>query len=154
MSNPTFTRREIREKALQALFPLDFNTSLTKQDAITYALEVDHREMVSEEGDAFVPVYLDLLVGGVCDRKVELDERITAHLGSNWSIQRIAKMDLITLRMAIFEMLYVTDVPNTVALNEAIELTKKYSDDRSRKFVNGVLSNVMKEIETNQQAAE
>ncbi|MBP1045409.1 transcription antitermination factor NusB [Enterococcus sp. BWM-S5] len=142
-----FTRHEIREKALQSLFPLDFNSDLTKQDAITHALELDHAEMISEDGEDFVPVYLDVLVGGVCEKKDELDQTINTHLGKNWTIQRIAKMDLIILRMAIFEMNYVNDVPNTVALNEAIELAKKYSDDRSRKFVNGVLSNVMKEIE-------
>lgn len=142
-----FTRHEIREKALQSLFPLDFNSDLTKQDAITHALELDHAEMVSEDGEEFVPVYLDVLVGGVCEKKDELDQLIHSHLGKNWTIQRIAKMDLIILRMAIFEMKYVNDVPNTVALNEALELTKKYSDDRSRKFVNGVLSNVMKEVE-------
>lgn len=141
------TRHEIREKALQSLFPLDFNSDLTKQDAITHALELDYGEMVSEDGEEFVPVYLDVLVGGVCEKKEELDQAIHAHLGKNWTIQRIAKMDLIILRMAIFEMNYVSDVPNTVALNEALELAKKYSDDRSRKFVNGVLSNVMKEIE-------
>ncbi|WP_170924865.1 transcription antitermination factor NusB [Candidatus Enterococcus clewellii] len=142
-----FTRHEIREKALQSLFPLDFNSDLTKQDAITHALELDQVEMVSEDGEEFVPVYLDVLVGGVCEKKAELDQTIHSHLGKNWTIQRIAKMDLIILRMAIFEMNYVSDVPNTVALNEALELTKKYSDDRSRKFVNGVLSNVMKELE-------
>ncbi|MBO0439173.1 transcription antitermination factor NusB [Enterococcus sp. DIV0212c] len=148
MSKPSFTRHEIREKALQALFPLDFNVDLTKQDAISYALELDNQEIISEDGEEFVPTYLDLLVGGVCDRKAELDEIIKKHLGNNWSISRIAKMDLIILRMAIFEMLYVGDVPNTVALDEAIELAKKYSDDRSRKFVNGVLANVMKDIDS------
>lgn len=146
MSNPSFTRHEIREKALQSLFPLDSNVDLTKQDAIFYALELDHKDWISEDGEEFVPTYLDVLVGGVCDKKNELDEIITKHLGSKWTLSRIAKMDLIILRMAIFEMCYINNVPNTVALNEAIELTKNYSDDHSRKFVNGVLSNVMKEI--------
>ena len=146
MSNPSFTRHEIREKALQSLFPLDSNVDLTKQDAIFYALELDHKDWISEDGEEFVPTYLDVLVGGVCDKKNELDEVITKHLGSKWTLSRIAKMDLIILRMAIFEMVYINNVPNTVALNEAIELTKNYSDDHSRKFVNGVLSNVMKEI--------
>ncbi|MBP2098329.1 transcription antitermination factor NusB [Enterococcus rivorum] len=145
MSKVNLSRHEIREKALQALFPLDFNQDLTKKDAISHALELDEREFISEDGEEFVPVYLDLLVGGVCDRKVELDEKIKGHLGKNWTINRIAKMDLIILRMAIFEMYYIGDVPDTVALDEALELTKKYSDDHSRKFVNGVLANVLKE---------
>jgi N utilization substance protein B len=141
------SRHEIREMALQALFPLDFNTELTKEDAIINAIELDHRDMLNEEGSEFVPVYLDTLVGGVCAKKAELDQIVEKHLKNNWSIQRISKMDLVILRIAIFEMLYVADVPGTVALNEAIELAKTFSDDRSRKFVNGVLSNVLKETE-------
>ena len=117
------SRHEIREKALQALFPLDFNQELTKKDAINHALSIDQQEFVSDDEEAFVPIYLDELV------------------------QRIAKMDLIILRLGIYEMLYNTQVPNRVVLNEAIELAKTFSDDQSRKFVNGILSNVMKEID-------
>lgn len=145
--NKELSRHKIREMALQALFPLDFNTDLSKEDAILHAIELDHQEMVSEDQSEFVPVYLDTLVGGVCAKKAELDETIGKHLKDNWTIQRISKMDLVILRIAIFEMRYVTDVPATVALNEAIELAKTFSDDRSRKFVNGVLSNVLKETE-------
>lgn len=140
------SRHEIREKALQALFPLDFNQELTKRDAINHALSLDQTEWVSEEEDSFVPDYLDELVDGVLNHQLELDQVIQKHLRSNWSIKRIAKMDLIILRLGIYEMLYNTKVPNRVVLNEAIELAKTFSDDQSRKFVNGILSNVMKEI--------
>ncbi|MDT2758394.1 transcription antitermination factor NusB [Enterococcus xiangfangensis] len=141
------SRHEIREKALQALFPLDFNQELTKKDAINHALSIDQQAFVSEDEEEFVPVYLDELVGGVVEHQAELDAIIQKHLRSNWSIQRIAKMDLIILRIGIYEMLYNTQVPNRVVLNEAIELAKTFSDDQSRKFVNGILSNVMKEID-------
>ena len=56
--------------------------------------------------------------------KQRTDEVITNHLGNNWSMQRLAKIDIVILRLAIFEMLYVSDVPNIVALNEAVELSK------------------------------
>lgn len=141
------SRREIREKALQALFPLDFNQDLTKQDAITYAIELDHQDLLNDDGDTFIPTYLDLLVEGVCSKKDELDQVIGQHLKKNWSLQRLSKMDVTIMRIAIFEMKYVADVPATVALNEALELAKTFSDDQSRKFINGVLSNVMKEEE-------
>ncbi|MDU5510269.1 transcription antitermination factor NusB [Enterococcus gilvus] len=141
------SRHEIREKALQALFPLDFNQELTKKNAIDHALSIDQQEFVSEDEEEFVPIYLDELVGGVVEHQAELDTIIQKHLRSNWSIQRIAKMDLIILRIGIYEMLYNTQVPNRVVLNEAIELAKTFSDDQSRKFVNGILSNVMKEID-------
>jgi N utilization substance protein B len=140
------SRHEIREKALQALFPLDFNTDLTKQDAITNAIELD-QEFVNEDETDFVPLYLDALVGGVLSKKETIDAEISQHLRANWSIKRIAKMDLIILRLAIFEMRYMDEVPDKVVLNEALELTKTFSDDTSRKFVNGILSNVMKDIE-------
>ena len=119
----------------------------TKKDAINHALSIDQQEFVSDDEEAFVPIYLDELVGGVVDHQTELDEIIKKHLRSNWTIQRIAKMDLIILRLGIYEMLYNTQVPNRVVLNEAIELAKTFSDDQSRKFVNGILSNVMKEID-------
>ncbi|MHC5249596.1 transcription antitermination factor NusB [Enterococcus sp. LJL90] len=139
------TRHEIREKALQALFPLDFNADLSKQDAIYNAIELDHQDLLNDEEDAFVPAYLDLLVEGVVAKQAEIDGIIAKHLKAKWTVSRIAKMDLIILRIAIFEILYVEDVPATVALNEALELAKTFSDDQSRKFINGVLSNVIKD---------
>ncbi|MDF0479411.1 transcription antitermination factor NusB [Vagococcus sp. PNs007] len=143
MSRVEFTRHEIREKALQALYPFDFSNETTKEDAIAYALEYNNAELVSEEGDMFIPTYLDQLVEGVCSHKEELDTLIQDNL-KKWTLARIAKPDLIIMRIAIFEMKYSQDIPAKVALNEALELTKKYSDDDSRKFVNGVLSNIIK----------
>ena len=134
------SRHEIRKMALQALFPLDFNQDLDKKDAIMQAIELEHHEMVDQEQENFVPAYLDELVAGVCEHKADLDELIQKHLKKGWSIKRLSKMDLCILRIASYEMMYETNVPNKVALNEALELTKTFSDDQSRKFVNGVLS--------------
>lgn len=134
------TRHIIREKALLSLFPLDVNDDLTQEAAIEFALNNGRADEINEEESAFIPEYLDQLVSGVCQNKYELDETISEHL-NNFSIKRIAKTDLIILRIALYEMQYVDDVPDKVALNEAIELSKKYSDDASRKFINGVLSN-------------
>ncbi|AIM24759.1 transcription antitermination factor NusB [Melissococcus plutonius] len=147
MNKQKLTRREIREKALQALFPLDFNTELTKQDAIDYALMLDNYEVISEDQENLIPTYLDFLVDGVCSHKNELDQVIKRLLGKNWTFERLSKIDTVILRMAVFEMMYSSDVPAPVALNEALELAKKYSDDNARKFTNGILANVLKEIE-------
>lgn len=141
------SRRDIRQMAIQALFPLDFNQELTKQDAILHAIELEHEELIDEEHENFIPTYLDLLVTGVCENKEEMDTIIQNHLRSGWTLKRLPKMDVTILRLALFEMLYVDNVPNKVVLNEAIELTKVFSDDQSRKFVNGILSNVNNEIE-------
>ena len=64
----------------------------------------------------------------------------------NWTIERVSKVNLIIVRLAIAEMLYIDDVPEVVAINEAIELTKKYSDDKSVSFVNGALDKAFKNI--------
>jgi len=140
-----YNRHEIREKALQALFPLDFNTDLTKQEAINNALLLDFDDVLDDENENFVPQYLDLLVAGVIEKKAELDEIIAKHLTKKWTLNRIAKMDLIILRLAIFEIQYIDDedVPAKVAVNEAVELAKEFSDDASSKFINGVLSNLL-----------
>lgn len=149
MKNKALSRSQIREVAFQALFPLDFNEELTKKDAIDAVFQMDKAEWLSDDQTEFVPVYLDTLVDGVCEKKEDLDKVIASHLSKNWTLNRIAKTDLIILRIAIFEMMFVPneDVPQKVALNEALELAKTYSDDTSRRFINGVLSAVMNELD-------
>ncbi|KPG73004.1 transcription antitermination factor NusB [Enterococcus sp. RIT-PI-f] len=148
------SRHDIRKMALQALFPLDFNKDLTKQDAIRHAIELEHHELIDEEQEHFVPAYLDQLVVGVCHYKEELDQVIQSHLKTGWKIQRLSKMDVTILRIALYEMTYVDNVPNRVALNEAIELAKTFSDDQSRKFVNGILSTVNQELSAEDKTKE
>jgi N utilization substance protein B len=139
----SLTRRDIREKALQSLFQLSVNDELSKEEAMQQALTSEN-ELVDEVETVLVPSYLDMLVSGVMEKQDEIDEKIKSHL-ENWSLDRLAKTDLIIIRVAIFEMMYVSDVPDRVALNEALEITKKYSDEKSRKFVNGVLANIVNE---------
>lgn len=142
----TLTRREIREKALQSLFQLSANDELSTERAMQQALASSQETEINEEEVLAVPSYLDLLVSGVRDKQAVIDEKIQSCL-VNWSIKRLAKTDLIILRIAVYEMLYVSNVPAKVALNEALEITKIYSDEKSRKFVNGVLANIVKETE-------
>ncbi|GMA53951.1 N utilization substance protein B [Alicyclobacillus contaminans] len=129
------------------MFPLDVNQVLEKKDAIEAALHLEQDEMVDDEQENFVPEYLNTLVTGVCDNKAVLDEKIENHLRKGWRFERLAKIDVIILRIGLYEMLYVEDVPNKVALNEAVELAKTFSDEQSRKFINGILSTVNTKIE-------
>lgn len=140
----SLTRREIREKALQSLFQLSANKDLTIEEAMQQAL-TSAEDLSDEVEIVSVPSYLDLLVTGVVEYQAEIDEKIQSHL-ENWSMDRLAKTDRVIMRIAIFEMLYVPDVPAKVALNEALEITKLYSDEKSRKFVNGVLANIVNEL--------
>lgn len=137
----SLTRREIREKALQTLFQLSVNKELSKEVAMIQALESDQDDEVTEED---IPDYLRFLVIGVLENQERIDQRIQKCL-EKWSINRLAKTDLLIMRIAVFEIVYVEDVPDRVALNEALEITKRYSDDKSRKFVNGVLANIVKD---------
>lgn len=120
-------RHEAREKALQVLFQLD-NTELTIEDAMSHILEED-------EQDAF----FERLVRGTADHMEEIDAHLKDKL-ENWSLHRLPKIERTVLRLAVYELLWMEDVPNRVALNEAIELCKTFSDEKSSKFVNGVLS--------------
>ncbi|MEG0679315.1 MAG: transcription antitermination factor NusB [Carnobacterium sp.] len=141
----TLTRREIREKALQTLFQLSANEDLKPERAMQQAL-ISSNDLADEVETASVPEYLDLLVNGVIKNQTAIDEEVQKYL-ENWSMGRLAKTDVVIMRIAIFEMLYVPEVPAKVALNEALEITKLYSDEKSRKFVNGVLANIVNNLE-------
>ncbi|WP_342469536.1 transcription antitermination factor NusB [Ureibacillus sp. FSL K6-3587] len=121
-------RHEIREKALQVLFQLD-NTDLTLEEAISHVFEEN------QELDPF----FKKLVFGVHENLRELDEKLKEKL-ENWSLYRLPKIERTVLRMALFELLYMDETPPAVVLDEAIELAKTFGEEKSNKFVNGVLS--------------
>ncbi|EPZ60141.1 transcription antitermination factor NusB [[Clostridium] sordellii ATCC 9714] len=77
--------------------------------------------------------------------KSTIDELISKY-AKNWTINRMAKVDLAILRLAVCEILYVPNIPTKVSINEAIELAKLYCDDKSPKFINGILGSVVNEI--------
>lgn len=86
------------------------------------------------------------LVDGVLERLESLDEKI-AQLVKNWEFSRIAKTDLALLRLAVFELLHRPDVPPVVSIDEAIELAKSFSTEKSRKFLNGILDKLRAELD-------
>ncbi len=130
------TRHKIREVAFQTLFAL-----ASEPDADR---ETIYRSLIKLGDDEQVPAYLNFLVSGVVDHQDELDQEISEHLAAGWTLQRLAKADLIILRLALFELQHESDLPQAVAIDEALQLAKTFSDDRSRKFINGVLSNFAK----------
>ena len=82
--------------------------------------------------------FADELIFGVIENVEAIDTKI-CEIASNWDFERIAKIDLSILRMAIYELLFRKDIPPVVTINEAIDLSKQYSAEESRRFVNGVL---------------
>ena len=126
------SRKESRKQAFQTLFQLEMkNTDLTINEAINF-IKDDYPELDFE--------FIDWLVTGVKDHEQVLDQSIEPKL-KDWSIQRLLKTDRIILRMATFELLH-SDTPPKVIINEAVELTKQFSDEGHYKFINGVLSNI------------
>lgn len=123
-------RHEAREKAFQTLFQIDIN-ELEPKVAITNILE-------DEEND----VFLTFLVEGVMNHKQAIDKTITDHL-ENWTLSRLASVERTLLRIATFEIMYSEDIPENVSINEAVELANKYGEEKSGKFVNGVLSKII-----------
>lgn len=85
--------------------------------------------------------YLNEVTQGTVAHRPQLDALIEQH-AVGWRLSRIGKVDLSILRLALFEMLYQKDVPESVAINEAVELSKKYSDVKSRQFINGILGSI------------
>ncbi|MBC1374268.1 transcription antitermination factor NusB [Listeria sp. FSL L7-0091] len=124
-------RREAREKALQALFQIELN-EMSLDQAIKNIME-------DEQDD-----YMENLVEGVMANKAEIDAIIEPNL-DNWRMDRLSKVDLSLLRLSVYEIKYLEDVPNRVSLNESIEIAKIYSDEKSSKFINGVLANIAPE---------
>ena len=130
------TRSELREKAMVILYQIDILKSnkceYNVENLITENLEVDNE-------------FVRNIVYGVETHLEQLDEIANGHM-KDWSINRIDKTGAAILRIGLYEMLYEDETPNVVAINEAIELAKKYSDDNVRKIINAVLDKVNNDL--------
>ncbi len=87
--------------------------------------------------------WIEQVLGGVLSCRDELDEKI-ASVSRNWSIDRMAKVDLAILRLAVWELLHEQDVPGNVVISEAVELANRYSGDGSGRFINGILGAILR----------
>ena len=132
-------RKRSREISMELLFSMEISKNSYEE---TIECFVEDYEMDLKTIDL---EYIKEVMKSVVDHKEEIDEIIKNSL-INWTIDRVSKVNLTIVRLAIAEMLYINDVPEVVAINEAIELTKKYSDDKSVSFVNGALDKAFKNI--------
>lgn len=123
-------RRTEREKTFQILFSID-NEDFEPKEAI---------ELIMDDKPS--THFIHTIVYGLVENKEEIDKKIATHL-ENWSMKRLATVEKTLLRMATYEIFYDIDTPKGVAINEAIELAHIYGDDKSGKFINGVLSKMI-----------
>ncbi len=130
-------RRKIRELAVQALFAVAIGKD---NPEATFDLICDN--FIAEKGTR--PLSKQLFLG-VCSKRDILDELIAA-ASKHWRIERMPLVDLSILRLAVFEMIFVDDVPPKVAIDEALEIGKKFGSEKSVAFLNGVLDRVYKDV--------
>lgn len=129
-------RRRAREYALQILFQLDVTNNEFSND-----LFEDFWENIKEDED--IKQFSKALVIGTTKNIEKIDE-IIKKTTEHWSIERMAIVDRSILRTAVYELLYRSDIPPTVIINEAIEISKKYSTEDSASFINGILDKIQK----------
>ena len=125
-------RTEARQRALQALFQLD-STELTIEEAMQHALTVE------DDSEAKTNAFFEQLVRGTTENQEAIDASLNEKL-ENWTLSRLPKIERTILRLSVYELNFSDEAPNKVVLNEAIELCKLFGDEKSSKFVNGVLS--------------
>ena len=140
------TNRTItRENAMTILYQI----FLYKKNKINYNVEEVIEEYMNdldlEERKKINIEFLKELINGVLNNIENIDKNILKYL-ENWTIERLGLTDQAIIRISVYELLY-TDTPNLVCINEAIELSKKYSDDKVSKMINGVLDKIYQEVE-------
>lgn len=139
-------RREGRETAIQFLYQIDLNAQEEGDAPSTVKLFWELLEDPEKKGPTpKTKVFTEQLVAGVTAHRAEIDEQIKKY-AANYELSRIAAVDRNILRVAIYEMLYCTDIAPVIAINEAIEIAKKYGSDKSGGFVNGILDRIKKEL--------
>ena len=133
------SRRHLRQRALQAIVSIEFGQDPLQATQFSYLYDQE------EVQEAEIPLFLLQLVTGVADHRDELDKELEPHLKSGWSLDRLTTIDKNILRLGLFEIQYCEETPDRVAVNEAIELAKDFSDQASVKFINGVLTHFVTE---------
>ena len=138
-------RRIGRRHAFQVLYGLNF-VPVKGNEGLVRAFEASLSTGFGEEEGSRGREFAWELVSGVWERTEDLDKIIT-RFSRHWKIQRIAKVELAILRLALFEILFCKDTPPKVAINEAVELAKRFGDENSKNFVNGILDAAAKDLE-------
>lgn len=133
------SRRDLRERAFQALMNLEYDGDIVEACRFAYLHDKEEEEQVE------LPIFLLNLVNGVMQSKSGLDDKITQYLKSGWTLDRLTLVEKNILRLGLYELLEYDETPQLVAVNEAIELAKKFSDEKSSKFINGILSQFVTE---------
>lgn len=145
------TRGNARELAVHLIYGRAF-TGEEPEQVVSVRLEKEYYENLSAENEVYADRpsraqlrYLDSVVSGVANREEELNAQISKY-AIGWDIIRISKLARCIMQLAIFEILYVEDVPTGVAVSEAVRIAKKYDGDDTGSFVNGILGSFARSL--------
>jgi N utilization substance protein B len=131
-------RRELREHIFQLLFRVEFNGQEEMAEQVgLFVDDMKEETKVNEQDEAYISGKYQKIVEKLPEIDAILDEA-----SKGWKTSRMGKVDLTILRLAVYEMKYDEDIPEKVAINEAVELSKKFGGDESPAFINGVLAKV------------
>lgn len=147
------SRKTARIAAMQMIYEqLSGGDGGEESLAVAYETLREEQDLSVNKNDPTVAdrAYVQKLLGGVLEHLDEIDEAI-AKQSRNWSPDRMPKVDLTIMRMAVWELLYEEDVPGSVVINEAVEIAKRFCDDGADRFINGVLGTILREKEAAQQ---
>lgn len=134
-------RTATREQAFKLIYSLEIQK---QQEKLEEAIEI--YEESNQITDQNAKIYIADAILGIQKNKEEIIYQIEKNLKSDWKLERISKIDLAILKLAVYELNY-TEVPFKVVINEAVELAKKYGEESSKNFVNGILASVVKNRE-------
>lgn len=131
------TRRKLREQVFKLLFRIEFNDAdeMDEQCGLFFSLSDDIMEPQDEE-------YIQGKFHAILDKLLDIDSAINERT-KGWTTERMSRVDLTIIRLGVYEILYDDDVPEGVAVNEAVELAKRFGQTESYSFVNGVLKNFL-----------
>lgn len=130
-------RREGREHAVQALYAIELSPA-PPREAIALFWE-------TERFKSSAKAFAGELLGGILEHREEIDAQISVK-SPNWSLTRMAKIDLAIIRLAAYELIFRSDIPKNVTINEAIEIAKKFGSEESPSFVNGILDEIARTL--------
>ena len=133
-------RKVARESTMKLLYQMDINDDFSQKETNIF---LENNELKSDEID-----YINEVIKGINNNIEEIDSYVEKY-SEGWKLKRLAKIDLAILRIAIFEIMNLEDIPPQVSINEAVDVSKKYSTDESSKYINGLLGTFLKEYTKN-----
>lgn len=137
------SRRITRESAMKLLYQFQLRDDDIDEQISLFLDETEDLENLDKD------FFLDV-VHGVLKNKEEIDQLIQTY-SKGWKLERMPKVDLAIMRLAVYELKYRDDIPMNVSINEAVELAKKYGGEQSKNFINGVLGKIVARLQNNEE---